>query len=57
MKKAAKDKEAKEESVEEGRKPYPGEYDYTDEKYMDLMVHQPDDDDDKKKKKEKARAC
>lgn len=70
MKKAAKDKKEKadesveeaeaveEEAVDEGRKPYPGEYDYTDKKYMDAdgtPKSDDDDDDDKKKKKEKAK--
>ena len=42
--------------VDEGRKPFPGEYDYTDEKYMDADgTPKSDDDDDKKKKKEKAK--
>ena len=44
--------------VDEGRKPFPGEYDYTDEKYMDAdgtPKSDDDDDDDKKKKKEKAK--
>lgn len=46
------------EKVDEGRKPYPGEYDYTDEKYMDAdgtPKSDDDEDDDKKKKKEKAK--
>ena len=56
MKKAAKDKEdKKDESVEEGRKPYPGEYDYTDEKYMDADGTPKSDDEDDDKKKEKAK--
>ena len=48
----------KEDKVDEGRKPYPGEYDYTDEKYMDAdgtPKSDDDEDDDKKKKKEKAK--
>jgi len=61
MKKAAKDKdkEKADESVEEGRKPYPGEYDYTDKKYMDAdgtpKSDDDDDDDDDDKKKKKAK--
>ena len=48
------------EKVDEGRKPIPREYDYTDEKYMDADgTPNPDDDedDDKKKKKEKAKSA
>ena len=42
------------EKVDEGRKPYPGEYDYTDEKHMDADgTPKSDDDDDKKKEKAK----
>ena len=42
--------------VDEGRKPFPGEYDYTDEKYMDADgTPKSDDDDDDDKKKEKAK--
>ena len=54
--KKKKKESVEEESVEEGRKPYPGEYDYTDPKYMDPdgTPKSDDDDDDKKKKKEKA---
>lgn len=39
---------------EKSKKPYPGEYDYTDEKYMDAdgTPKSDDDDDDKKKSKE-----
>lgn len=59
MKKAAKDKEKADESVEEGRKPYPGEYDYTDDKYMHSdgtpKSDDDDDDDDDDKKKKKAK--
>ena len=47
-----------EDKVDEGRKPYPGEYDYTDEKYMDAdgtPKSDDNEDDDKKKKKEKAK--
>ena len=54
--KKKKKESVEEESVEEGRKPYPGEYDYTDPKYMDPdgTPKSDDDDDDKKKKKRKS---
>ena len=61
MKKAAKDKdkEKADESVEEGKKPFPGEYDYTDDKYMHSdgtpKSDDDDDDDDDDKKKKKAK--
>jgi len=56
MKKAAKDKEKADESIEEGKKPFPGEYDYTDDKYMHsdgTPKSDDDDDDDKEDKKDK----